>query len=257
MTAMTNPVARRLTPDSIVRSLQRGWALFLQTRQLSVSYAMAFALIGVLILVAIERASFAPIIVPLTGGLLFFGAILLTGYFALADRAALGERGSVADIVAAYRRISLPLLTVAALSTALFIVWVVDVATLYGFIVGRLPRVFLRYLPSPDDGSSFMVSSCLLAALLPVAIFAISAFSVPLLYYRRARLLQAVRLSVAAVFDNPAVSVLWALIVAFGIVASIVVFPLILLTFPVLALASHSLYCELFPGESGTNRPES
>ena len=244
---VARPVARQLTPDSIVRSLQRGWVLFLQTRQLSVTYAMAFALIGVTILVAIVKASFAPVVVPLTGGLLFFGAILLTGYFALADRAALGQRLGISDIIGAYRRTSLALLAVALVSTALFVVWVVDVATLYGFIVGRPPRTFLRYLPSPDDGGSFMLSSCLLAALLPVAIFAVSAFSVPLLYYRRAGLALAVRLSVAAVFDNLGVSILWALIVAFGIVASIVVFPLILLTFPVLALASHSLYRELFP----------
>ena len=247
MRATADPALRQLTPDSIVRSLQRGWSLFLQTRQLSVSYAMVFALIGVLILVAIVRASFAPLIVPLTGSLLAVGAVLLTGYFAIADRAAQGQAAHVSDVLGAYSRASSGMLAIAALSTMLFIVWVVDVATLYGFVVGRVPRQFLRYLGSSGLGSAFVIWSSLLAVTLPLVIFAISAFSVPLLYYGRVRAIQALRVSVIAVSRNFVVSLLWALILSFSIVASIVIFPLILLTFPVMAFASHALYRELFP----------
>jgi uncharacterized membrane protein len=87
----------------------------------------------------------------------------------------------------------------------------------------------------------------MLGALLAFLIFAISAFSVPLLYYRRAGLRRAVALSVAAVFANLAPSLLWAMILSVTIICSIIIFPLFLLTFPVLAFASHSLYRELFP----------
>jgi uncharacterized membrane protein len=40
------------------------------------------------------------------------------------------------------------------------------------------------------------------------------------------------------------------MILAVTIIASILIFPLFLLTFPVLAFASHTLYRELFPGYS-------
>lgn len=247
MRPSADPALRQLTPDAVVRSLQSGWSLFLRTRQLSVTYAMVFALIGVVILIGIVRASFAPIMVPLTGSLLMVGAVLLTGYFAIADKAARDQDVGFSDVLGAYTRTSPGMLAIAALSTILFIVWVVDVATLYGFVVDRVPRLFLRYLGSSEQGSAFVVWGTLLAAALPLVIFAISAFSVPLLYYRRARAMQALRVSVTAVSRNFVVSLLWALILSFSIVASIVVFPLILLTFPVMAFASHALYRDIFP----------
>lgn len=247
MRATSSPQWRQLSPDSIVRSLQRGWSLFVQTRQLSVSYAMVFAVIGVLILVSIVRASFAPLIVPVTGSLLMLGAVLLTGYFAIADRVRQGQPARIGDVLGAYSRASSGMLAIAALSTLLFIVWVVDVATLYGFVVGRVPQQFLRYLGAAEPSSGFVLWSSVLAAILPLVIFAVSAFSVPLLYYRRVPAMQALRASVSAVSRNLVVSLLWALILAFSIVASIVIFPLILLTFPVMAFASHALYRELFP----------
>ena len=248
MTANSDPAFSHLTCASLVRALRRGWALFLRSRQLSVTYAMIFSLIGVVIVVGIERASYAPLIVPLGGGLLLFGPSLLCGFFALADRVASGESSSMADIVSGCTRASLAMFVVALLSTALFIVWVLDVAMLYGLAVGRVPMLPGMLISPADDVVSFSIWSSLLALLLPLAIFAISAFSVPLLYYRRAALWPALRLSVVAVLSNLVVSAVWTLWLSFCLIASIVIFPLILLTFPVLAFASHSLYRELFPG---------
>lgn len=71
-----------------------------------------------------------------------------------------------------------------------------------------LPGMFIV---QPGDDVAFLVGSSLIALLLPLAIFAISAFSVPLLYYRRASLWPALRLSVAAVLSNLAVSAVWTL----------------------------------------------
>ena len=248
MTANSDPAFSHLTIASLVRAWRRGWTLFSRSRQLSVTYAMIFSLIGVVILVGIERASYAPLIVPFGGGLLLVGPSLLCGFFALADRVVRGESSSLADIVSGCTRASLAMFVVALLSTALFVVWVFDVATLYGVAVGRVPMLPGMLNSPADDVVSFLVWGSLLALLLPLAIFAISAFSVPLLYYRRASLWQALRLSVAAVLSNLAVSAVWTLWLSLCLIASIVVFPLILLTFPVLAFASHSLYRELFPG---------
>ena len=248
MTANSDPAFSHLTTASLVRAWHRGWALFARSRQLSVTYAMIFSLIGVVILVGIERASYAPLIVPLGGGLLLVGPGLLCGFFALADRVARHESSSMADIVGGCSRASPAMFGVALLSTTLFIVWLVDVATLYGVAVGRVPMLPGMFILQPGNNVTFLLVSSLLALLLPLAIFAISAFSVPLLYYRRAGLWPALRLSVVAVFSNLAVSAVWTLWLSLCLIASIVIFPLILLSFPVLAFASHSLYRELFPG---------
>jgi len=247
MTADSGPAFSRLTIASLVRAWRLGWALFSRSRNLSVSYAMIFSLIGVVILVGIERASYAPLMLQLGGGLLLVGPTLLCGFFALADRVTRGEDSTLSDIVSGCSRTSPAMFAVSLVSTVLFTVWAIDVAILYGVTVGRVPMLPLMLVPLADDASSLLIWGSLLALLLPFMIFAISAFSVPLLYYRRASLWPALRLSVAAVLGNLAASAAWTLWLSLCLIASIVVFPLILLTFPVLAFASHSLYRELFP----------
>ncbi|WP_301100996.1 DUF2189 domain-containing protein [Propionivibrio sp.] len=247
MIADSGPVFSRLTIDSIFRALSRGWRMFLITRQLSVTYAMIFALVGVLILFSIVRASFAPMIFPLAGGFMLLGPVLLTGFFALADSVALKKTCGFSDIVDGFSRASRGLLVITLVCTLLFMIWVTDVATLYGFTVGRVPVSLLVFFSPSENILFFLIWSSLLGAVLAFVIFSISAFSVPLLYYRRAGLVQAVVLSVTAVFANFVASCLWALILAVSIIGSILIFPLFLLTFPVLAFASHSLYRELFP----------
>ena len=247
MPAYHDPAFGTLTLASLSRAIRRGWGMFLRTRTLSVSFAMIFAFVGIVILVAIARASFAPMIFPLTGGFMLIGPILLTGFFAVADRIALGESSSFSDIADGFLRASREMLALAFACTLLFIIWIADTATLYGFLVGRTPTPLLQLISPSSDVLTFLCWSSLLGALLAFVIFSISAFSVPLLYYRRAGLVRAVQLSVAAVFANLVPCLLWALILSLSIVASILIFPLFLMAFPVLAFASHTLYRELFP----------
>jgi uncharacterized membrane protein len=247
MTVDIDPTFGRLTLASIFLALRRGWELFLSTRQLSVTFSMIFAVIGVLVLVGIERASYAPMIFPLAGGFMLLGPVLLSGFFAMADRVALKQECRFSDIVSGFSRASRGMLTIALACTLLFMVWVTDVATLYGFTVGRVPVSLLQVSSPSENVLAFLIWSTLVGVVLAMVIFSVSAFSVPLLYYRRAGLVRAVGLSVAAVSKNLAISLLWATILAVTIIASIVIFPLFLLTFPVLAFASHALYRELFP----------
>jgi uncharacterized membrane protein len=247
MSLAKDPAFGRLTFASLSRAIRRGWQLFLSTRPLSVSYAMIFALVGLLILVGIERASFAPMIFPLAGGFMLVGPVLLTGFFAIADRAHLGQTSGFSDILSGFRRTSSEMLTVAFVCTLLFVIWVTDAATLYGFMVGRTPASMLTFVAPTAEVVSFLFWSSLLGIVLAFVIFAISAFSVPLIYYRRAGLVRGIHLSVSAVFANLLPSLVWALILSVTIISSILIFPLFLLTFPVLAFASHALYRELFP----------
>ena len=248
MSVTAGPVFGHLSFASLRRALSKGWALFLITRPLSVTFAMIFAVIGIVIVVGIERASYAPMIFPLAGGFLFIGPMLLAGFFSLADRVARGQACSVQDIVSGFARISREMLAIAFACTVLFIVWVIDTAMLYGFLVGRTPAPLLIIVSPEGNVLSFLIWSSVFGSALAFIIFSISAFSVPLLYYRRATLLQAVKLSIKAVFSNIGPCVVWALVLGVSIVCSILLFPLFLLTFPVLAFASHALYRELFPG---------
>ena len=237
---------RGLSPSSIKRAIRFGWRSFLATRPLSVTYAMVFAVIGIVIMLGILRAHYAPMIFPLVGGFLYIGPVLMSGFFSLADRILSGQSCSFSDIGRGFSRASRPMMVLSLACTALFVLWVLDTAMLYGHLVGNRP-VPLFTLVEPESGVfRFLLISSALGLLLAFVIFAISAFSVPLLYYGRASLGGAIRLSVRAVFDNLWTCLLWAALLSVTIIVSILFFPLFLLTFPVMAFASHALYRELF-----------
>ena len=240
-------VIERISVGLFPQILRRGWTMFVNTRPLSVSFSMIFALIGVAILASIVRASHAPLIFPLSGGFMLIGPFLLGGFFSLADRLNAGEACAAADLRAGFARTTSGILAIAFLCTILFVVWVVNAAYLYGGIIGQTPESIFNLLAPSGPVVVFLVRSTLLGALLAFVVFAISAFSVPLLYYRRASLLSAVMLSVRAVIHNFLPCLVWAFLLASTIVISILVFPLFLVAFPTLAYASHTLYRAVFP----------
>jgi len=94
------------------------------------------------------------------------------------------------------------MLSIAFVCNLLFIIWVTDVAILYGFIVGGLPVPSQMLVVPAENVISFLSWSSLLGAVLAFLIFKVSAFSVPVLYCRRAGLVRAVHLSLAAVIAN-------------------------------------------------------
>lgn len=85
-----------------------------------------------------------------------------------------------------------------------------------------------------------------MGAALAFIIFAVTTFSVPLLHYRRTQLIEAVMISVKTVFTNFPAAMAWGILVAATMIASVLLLPLFLVTFPILAYASHALYLELF-----------
>ncbi|MGV8892724.1 MAG: DUF2189 domain-containing protein [Burkholderiaceae bacterium] len=238
---------RRLSMASIARAIRQGWAVFSQSRSVSVAYAMIFMVIGLLILAAIAQADVAPMMLPLAGGFMLIGPILLCGFFSVADRVIKKSPTQFSDVLAGFSQASRQILVLALVCMLLFIIWLTDAATLYGFMVGRTPMSLLGLIPPPDNVWSFILWSSVLGAVLAFVIFAISAFSVPLLYYRRTELIQAIVLSVRVVFGNFVPGIAWAFILSGAIIGSILLLPLFLLTFPVLAYASHALYHEIFP----------
>ena len=247
MNAHPEPAFIRISLEILPRVLQKGWNLFQLTRPLSVTFAMIFALIGVAILASITRASYAPLIFPVSGGFMLLGPFLLAGFFSLADRVAQGKTCSIADIGAGFARTSGGILVIALVCTLLFMIWVINAGYLYGSIVGRTPEPIYNLLAPSANVLSFLFWSSVVGSLLAFIVFAISAFSVPLLYYRRTGLLRAIYLSVRAVIANLCPCIVWSMILTLTITVSILIFPLFLLAFPVLAFASHALYREIFP----------
>lgn len=249
-----SPIAPNQGIAPIARALAEGWAIFLATRFVSATYAMVFAIIGLVTLGIVEHARVAPMGVVLAGGFMLIGPILVVGFFSIADSWREGGAVGPRSIVTGFRRAPPGLWAIAAICMLLYLIWVTDAATLYGFIVGDLPETMAR-VAGHRDGSviAFMAWSSLMGGVLAFVIYCISVFSVPLVYYRQLALVEAIVTSVATVFRHLQVTATWALILAVGILGSIFILPLFLVIFPVLAYGSQALYREYFPERrSGT-----
>lgn len=246
---MTSPplLPRPVSLDSLPRALGSGWCMLRQTAGISCGFAAIFAAIGLALLITLGVNGLAPLALPLAGGFMLVGPPLLSGYFNVVQLVEAGDNPRFGDLFAGLRGAPHTVWVIALVCMLLFMIWVTDAAVMYSFMIGRAPVMVEDILPRGADIAAFEFYGSLMGTALAFAIYTISAFSVPLLFERRATLIGAVSASVRAVLGNLRVSLPWGIILASGIMASILVLPLFIIVLPWLAYASFRLYREVFP----------
>lgn len=239
----------RLVKADILSAVRTGRATFNELRLPSVYYAAVFALLGLSLLTALGLLGVSPLALPFAGGFMLVGPVLLSGYFELASRHALGRPARLSDAFRAFARAPRGLWLLALFCAFLFLIWITDAGILYSFTVGgdRL-GYWLPWQPEQRaDVLRFALWGSLMGSALAYIIFAVSAFSVPLIYERRAGPVQAIHASVRTVLGNFTVCLLWGLLLSTSVLLSILFIPLLLWTLPVMAYASFALYRLAFP----------
>ncbi|WP_089727524.1 DUF2189 domain-containing protein [Candidatus Thiosymbion oneisti] len=241
--------ARPFRFSDLVDSLVTGWQIFRTLPAASIAYAGVFALVGLVLLAMIGYLGLSPMALPVSGGFLLVGPALLTGFSRLTAIAAETRKARLSDAFAAFARAPAGLWLVASLCTFLFLIWITDAAVLYALMIGseHLPYELPWLIRLEPQVVAFELWGSLMGSVLAFIIFAISAFSVPLLHEGRADFVQAVLASVRAVFGNFLTSIAWGLILTGGTLLAILMLPLFVVLFPVLAYASFALYRRVFP----------
>lgn len=239
------PAALRFA--DIGASLSTGCRQFAAMPRLSMSYAALFVVLGAVLFVVLEALSLTPISLSFAGGFMLIGPILLAGFFSLADRLRNGQTPVAADIWNGFRRMPRGGWVVSCVCALLFLVWMTDAGTLYGFMVGREPTRLAHILQADESIQRFVFFSSIAGAVLAFIIFAVSAFSIPLIYDHRATLVSGVVASARAVFSRFGVIMAWACLLATVIIISALILPALLVTLPVMAYASRELYFRVYP----------
>lgn len=241
--------ATSLDAAAIIDALRDGSARFRELRGASIAYAAVFAIPGLLLLTLIGMLGVSPLALPFAGGFMLIGPIQLCGYFELARRADQGQSPRLGDALAAFRLAPRGLWLLALVFAFLFLIWITDAGVLYSFTLGG------EYLPYdlgwvPEQRTqliAFTLWGSLMGSVLAFMIFAVSAFSVPLVYERRAGPVDAVIASVRTVFADLPACLGWGLLLGTVIVLSVLLLPLLLVTLPVMSYASFALYRRAFP----------
>lgn len=243
--AALRPAPLRL--DDIGAAIGTGIRHFRAIPLLSVAFAAIFALIGLLLFIALDIFAIAPISLSLAGGFMMIGPILLAGFFALSDRVRTGQQPSARDFWHGFRRMPRGGWVVSFVCALLFLIWITDAGTLYGFMVGREPTRFAHLLRLDQSVVEFVLFSSIMGGVLAFILFTVSAFSIPLLYDHRANLVSGVSASARTVFTRFPTVLAWAAVLTVTIALSALLLPLLLVSLPVMAYASRELYFRAFP----------
>ncbi|WP_153160123.1 DUF2189 domain-containing protein [Zoogloea sp. 1C4] len=234
----------RISVGTILSAVSEGWAAYRRCLVPAAGFAGVFMLIGVGIFGALAHFGLSAMMLPFAGGFLLVGPAVLAGFFALRRAVAAGRGAGFADVLSGFRQAPRGLWGLAAACSLLLLIWLTDAATVYSFMIGGT---------TPDAGqvARFHLWTSLMGAVLAFIVFNITAFAVPLLFDGRASLVQAVTASVRGVFANPAPMLVWAVLLAGAIIATILFPPLLLVSLPCLAFASDLLYLQVFPPAGG------
>jgi len=244
-TVLLKPAVVRLS--DIATAITSGWQRFLALPGLSIAYSALFAALGALLFAVLEWMSIAPISLSLAGGFMLIGPALLAGFFSLDDSLRAGRKPVAMDIWKGFRRLPRGGWVVSFVCALLFLIWITDAGTLYGFMIGRAPAQLAHLLAADEALQRFVLFSSIMGAVLAFILFAVSAFSIPLIYDGRADLVSGVVASVRAVFGRFGVVMPWACLLAVVIILSTIILPLLLVSLPVMAYASRELYFRVYP----------
>ena len=246
------PAASRLQPAvlslaDIGHALASGWRQFAAAPLLSMGFASVFVALGAILFALVETLAIAPISLSFSAGFMLVGPALLAGFFAVADRVWDGQKPAIADIGQGFRKLPRGGWVVSFVCALLFLIWITDAGTLYGFMIGREPSQLAHLLEADEAIQRFVFFSSIMGAVLAFILFTVSAFSIPLIYDGRADLVSGVVASARAVFGRFGVIMTWACLLATVIIISAVILPLLLVTLPVMAYASRELYFRVYP----------
>lgn len=239
------------TKTDIQQSLKVGWILFKANMSVSIAYSSVFACVGLALLGTIGWMGASPLALPIAGGFMLVGPILLSGFFTIADKYHNKQTPSLTDAFLALTRAPSQLWIIALICSMLFLVWITDAATLYAFMIGgeNLPYTLPALIDFSKSVIAFEFWASMMGSVIAFIILSVSAFSVPLLYQNRCNLVSAISLSVKTVVGNFFASLLWGITLSFLMIISILIMPLFVITLPVLAFASYELYRRVFTAQ--------
>lgn len=232
---------------AIGRALAEGWRMTKATLGISLAYAGLFTLIGAIIIGGLLIRGFTPFVIAAAGAFMLVGPAILAGFFGIARAHEAGSKIGAGDTARGFAAAAPALWALAFVCALLFMIFVTDAAILYSYMVGGTPVWLADLIPVAPGVASFLFWGAVSGFVIALLLYCVSAFSAPLLIERRAGLVDAVVASVRAVFGNFVPSMIWAALLSFLIITSILVLPLLPLTLPWLAYASRALYRHVFP----------
>ena len=229
--------------------LRQGWRMFNASRRVCILYAAIPMALGTLLQTWLAGRGFGLVFFLFATGFVIFAPVLAVAFYRIAEVLEEGGRPGWGEITTAFRRSPAAVWAVGLVLAALYLIWITDALIIYSVYFSFDPIELTEYFSDDRIGgeaASFLLYSSILGLVLSFAAFTVGAFSVPHALSTGAGLVGAVVFSVAGVFRNFGVMMVWASVLALvQAVTLLFVMPVGLVVFPVLALANAAAYRQL------------
>lgn len=246
---MALPPRQKLDRDAGIRWLREGWTYFGRVRGISLAYGAVFAMIGMVITyLGLSQPQF---ILTFWSGFLLVGPLLAMGLYRIAQML---DRGEPVRLVGCWKVLRSRLGSVALFTLLLSLVmiaWIRFSTLIAALYVGNVTGTssFISAMGSPE-GLGFLLVLFGVGAVFAVAMFALTAWSLPLVLDGRTDFGTAIIASVKAVFEQPLPMLIWGAVVAgLTVVGMLTFFVGFVVIFPVLGYATWAAYKDLFAAE--------
>jgi uncharacterized membrane protein len=234
-----NPWVRSLTSGDPFNWLALGWRDLMTQPAMSLAYGLLILLISAVFVGSLVELGRDYILFPAFAGFMVVGPILAVGLYEKSRRIEDGEPLRWQSIFFVTPRSGGQILFTGVLLCVLTMVWMRAAVIIYALFFGLLPfpgldRIAPMLFTTPT-GWAMLVVGTAIGGLFAAFSFAISAFSIPMLLNEDIDALTAMGSSMALVWNNLRVLLIWAaivlafflLILATGMIGLIVIYPLL------------------------------
>jgi uncharacterized membrane protein len=234
-----NRWARTLLPTDPFEWLARGWEDFKIRPAMSIAYGLIIFLISAGFVAGLVALGYDYILFPTFAGFMVVGPILAVGLYEKSRRLETGEPLRWHDLFFVKPRSGGQILFTGVLLSLLMMVWMRAAVIIYALFFGLLPFPGLDHIATmlftTKIGLAMLAVGTVVGGLFAAFSFAISAFSIPMLLNEPVDALTAMGTSMALVWNNLRVLLIWAatvlvlflLSLATGMLGLIVIYPLL------------------------------
>jgi uncharacterized membrane protein len=219
--------------------LRAGWRDLVAQPGPSLAYGFAVFLVSLAIVWGMFALGWDYILFPALAGFMVVGPVLAVGLYEKSRRLARGETASLASMIRVEARSGAQILFIGVILCLLMLLWMRAAVIVYALFFGLRPFPGLDHVAqmlfTTPVGWAMLIVGGAVGGLFAAFSFAISAFSIPMLLGERVDAFTAMGRSMAMVWNNLPVMLVWGAIVltlvlaslALGMVGLIVVYPLL------------------------------
>jgi uncharacterized membrane protein len=235
----SNRWARSLGTDDPFEWLALGWQDLKTRPEMSIAYGILIFLISAGFVAGLVALGYDYILFPTFAGFMVVGPILAVGLYEKSRRIEAGKPLQWRNLFLVKPRSGGQILFTGVLLSLLMMVWMRAAVIIYALFFGLLPFPGLNHIApmlfTTGTGLAMLVVGTAVGGLFAAFSFAISVFSIPMLLNRDVDALTAMGSSMALVWNNLRVLLIWAAIVlalfllslATGMLGLIVIYPLL------------------------------